>query len=226
MATDAEIAARFSSLGGGAEHRDRWAFGCEFGFYQQSLGVETPGLMRWASMHLPGLLLALRDGFRTIDDPATIRMVKMPNRKWWEAEDLRYGFKIAHSGIEREKVPERTAAERLARVFGRLRDRLIEDLTTGQRLFVWRPLGYTPPMDEINALADEVTRYGGATLAYVLPDPERAGTASRHKRGLVVSYIDRFAPRYENGKMVRIDYNTAGWTRTCRAVIECIEGKQ
>src|SRR5271157_2790486 len=98
--TNSELAALFESLGGGSLNANGWAFGCEFGFWQRSLGVEPLGLLRWASIAPNDLLRGLDSGFAGVDDIADIEAREHTGSDWGITQ-RKYGMYLDHSGMNR-----------------------------------------------------------------------------------------------------------------------------
>jgi len=209
--TRRETAMQFESLGGGSRHLG-WAFGCEFGFFQRDCGIEPPGLLRWASVSAPDLLKALRNGFQGVEDQQGIELREHSDYDWGLTQTT-YRLFIDHTGLTRSEVSAESARIRTARTLGALRNRLIDDLKAGQKLFVYRTYDHHVSDDVITDLANAVGAYGPSTLCYIRTDG-RPFTATRISSNLIVGYIDRFAP--QDGEIV---YNHSGWFWTCSAIL-------
>ena len=210
------LAMRFESLGGGSDRQDGWGFGCEFGFFQRWCGAEPMGLLRWASVTPTNLAAGLRARFADIEDLAYIRM-RYPREKGgaWGVSQTRYGLQMDHL-LTHSSEPEDAAARRISRALDFLRRKLIEELEDGSKLFVHRVIGREMTETEVADLAGAVNAYGHNTLLIVgLSTPDHpAFTAVRRHAGLVMGYIDRFAPDGDS-----LDSNNAGWEKLCLAVL-------
>lgn len=210
----AEVAARFESLGGGGLNANGWVFGCEFGFFQRHHGVDPLGLLRWTSIAPVDLLRGLLCRFKGVEDEAAIEMRE--HTDWdWGITQRTYRMYLDHSGMRRTEISRDEAARRIARSLGRLRERFIEDLAVGEKLFVYRTYDHTLPESALEALSSVLRRRGRGTLCYVqAADADHpAFTAERRNESLIVGRIDWFAP--QKGEM-----NYSGWEAVCRAMLQ------
>ena len=210
------IAERFESLGGGSLNLNGWAFGCEFGYWQRSLGLEPLGLLRWASISPDNLLRGLEAGFSGVEDESAVEL-RVHTAADWGYTQTTYGMYMDHSGMPLDKVAPDQAKRTLAKSMGFLRDKLIQDLTLGEKLFVYRTYDHILDHGAQVALADAISRFGKGVLCYVqhAVDGHQPFTAVRKAPNLIVGYIDHFAPRED-----RLDYNSIGWEAVCRAALD------
>ncbi len=211
--TDAEIALRFESLGGGGLNQNGWAFGCEFGFFQRHYGVEPMGLLRWASIAPDDLLHGLQTGFYEIEDPDAIEIRGRTDEAWLVTQKT-YKIYIDHVPISREDASPRNLALRISRHLGFLRDKLISDLSLGTKLFIYHTYDHILLPSKVNAIAEAVGSYGPATLCYVDAGGGVPFTASRISDTLIWAHIDRFAPQGN-----QIVYNHEGWKTVCASIL-------
>jgi hypothetical protein len=213
------VAARFESLGGGGLQPSGWAFGCEFGYWQRSLGLEPLGLLRWASIGPTDLLRGLQTGFAGIEDESALELREHGGTDWGYTQTT-YGMYMDHSGIERDNVPPDQVKKNIAKSMRFLRDKLIEDLALADKLFVYRTYDHTLDEGMQVALANALGRYGNGVLFYVqrVVDGHPAFTTVRKTRNLVVGYIDYFAASAA-GFDAGLNYNPSGWEAVCRAAL-------
>lgn len=217
MITSAKtIAEQFESLGGGSLNLNGWGFGCEFGYWQRSLHLEPLGLLRWASISPDNLLRGLEAGFAEVEDEAALELRALTGSDWGYTQTT-YGLYMDHSGMEQDKVPAAQAKATLAKSMGFLRDKLLQDLALGEKLFVYRTYDHIVDDGMQCALADAIGRLGKGVLCYVQHAVEGRlpFTAVRKTPNLIVGYIDHFAP--VEG---RLDYNPIGWEAVCRAALD------
>jgi hypothetical protein len=214
-ASPAEVAARFESLGGGSLHPGGWAFGCEFGYWQRSQGTEPLGLLRWASIGPEDLLKGLQTGFAGVEDETALLMREHTGPDWGYTQTT-YGMFMDHSDMPRSEISVDVARRRIARSMGFLRDKLLADLASGEKLFVYRTHDHTLDDSMQTALADAVSHFGNGVLCYIqhATADHPAFTAVRKAPNLIVAYIDRFAP--QEGQLV---YNGPGWRAVCHAAL-------
>jgi hypothetical protein len=216
--TPIEVLDRFESLGGGSLRQDGWGFGCEFGFFARSYGDERGSLLRWGSIDANNLIRALRARFGGVDDITAFDM--RDGGQQWHVIQTTYGMRFDHTGISSIDFSSAQAAQRISKIFRRLRDRLVEDLDAGDRLFLYRTHDHTLDGPMLGALSDAMAGYGSATLCYLqVADAENEPfTAQRRSPNLIVSYIDRFAPCGTN-----LVLNNRGWELCCRAVLNLLD---
>jgi hypothetical protein len=201
----AELLARFESLGEN----------CEFGLVQRRCGAEPLGLLRFSSAPLPKLLTALQSRFAGMGAPENIGVELSSNEREYMVRDRAFGF-YYHAWVKAgEMTPEQIHAREKSRVPFLLR-KLIEDLTDGEKLFVFHA------MEEISVasariLADAIRNYGPGKLFWVrLADRQHPpGFTEVLSDGLIAGYIDRFAPG-NNAYDLSLDC----WVDLCRSALK------
>ena len=187
---------------------------CEFGLVQRGNGAEPLGLFRFASAPLPQLMKALSARFAGIGAADSLTIEVSPNGREYMVFETRFNFRYhAWVGVN-EKPPEEVLAREVKRL-PFLANKLIEDLTEGTKLFVYRSVA---PMTRYDAarLARAIRRYGPGTLLWVdLADATHPpGSVSRLSDGLLKGYIDRFAPP-DNAH----DLSLNCWNDMCAAAV-------
>ena len=217
--TEADRAARFESLGGGSNRDDLWGYGCEFGYYQRSLGLEPLHFLRWSSIPPAGLLDGLRDGFAGIADPDRITLLQNDD-PIWNLLQTQYGIRIDHTGMFKKDHPEEKARRGLVTHMSYLRDKFIEDLEDGEKIFVYRTFDHVMPAEQVFAMASAIKAYGPAQVLYVrlAAEGHASRTVERVSDNLLVGHIDAFAPQ-DGGLLVN---NHEGWARFCDAALKLI----
>ena len=204
-AARAELMARFESLGEN----------CEFGLVQRRCGAEPLGLLRFSSAPLTKLLAALDAKFAGMGAKDNIHVELSSNEAEYMIQDRAFGF-YYHAWVKAgEMAPERIHAREAARVPFLVR-KLCEDLTEGQKIFVFHAL------DEMSVasaqrLAKAIHRYGPGTLLWVrLADRTHpAGSTEILGEGLIAGYVDRFAPG-NNAHDLSLD----AWVDVCQSAVE------
>lgn len=209
----AELASRFESLGGGSLNANGWAFGCEFGFFQRSAGIEPLGLLRWVSVPPDKLICALKAQFADIGNEANIQMIEHGGREWGFLQTA-YGIRNDHTGIDRSSVAHDVARKRASQALVLLRRKLLEDIAAAEKLFTYHTYDHTMDRETLARLAKLLEP---STLCYVqIPvNGEEPFTARRISANLIVGYIDVFAPR--EGTLI---YNEKGWEAVCRVMVD------
>src|SRR5205823_14570023 len=167
---------------------------CEFGLVQRRCGAEPLGLLRFASAPLPVLLAGLRARFEGVGEPDQIEIRVSGNRQEYLVIDRRYGF-LYHPWVLVGEADPEDIRRREEKRLPFLKRKLVEDLTEGRKIFVYRGMRRLPQPLVLRLVA-AMREYGPTTLLWVeLQDDEHpAGTVELLTTGLLKGYIDRFAP--------------------------------
>jgi hypothetical protein len=197
----AQFMLRFESLGDN----------CEFGLVQRRCGAEPLGLLRFSNLQLPNLIHGLETDFRGLGEPDALEFwLDKPAGGEYVMRDKRYSL-VFHTFLGRDQVEELHLPLQQATRLQFLRRKLLEDLLTGEKIFV---LKRNQPIEEqeILPLCTTLNRFGRNTLFWVVPaDLEHEpGTVEQIIPGLLKGYIDRFAP-YENAHDLSFDL----WLKLC-----------
>ncbi len=156
-------ARQFESLGGGCHDGHRWGFGCEFGLFQREMGIEPMGLLRWGSLGPEDLIRALDEDFAEVDRPDTLYLW---GEGYWGYTQRAYTLRVDHSDLEISRVGEDEARRKLCAMLAFLRQKLLEDLEDGVKIFVYRMLDEAADMALITRMAAAVGRHGPGTLMF------------------------------------------------------------
>jgi tetratricopeptide (TPR) repeat protein len=108
---------------------------CEFGQVQRKYGAEPLGLLRFSSVDVDNLVVALKDEFVALGDPDTLRFEITPQGEYM-VHDV-YNINM-HSFVQASEVSEQTFRSRFARRVGLLRRKLLQDIREGSKLFVFK----------------------------------------------------------------------------------------
>jgi hypothetical protein len=140
-----DIAARCESLGRN----------CEFGIVQRNLGLEPISLLRWGGADSDQALIdGLRNEFAGLGDEMTGAEV---GHHWW----LRCRrYQIEFHTDEPTAVPIEKAAERVRKRLRWLAAKLIDDVRSGERIFVYSSALFSDPLDGLG-IADAFRSAGG-----------------------------------------------------------------
>ncbi len=215
----ASVASRFQSLGGGSDRDDLWGYGCEFGYYQRSLGLEPLHFLRWASVPPLALIHGLRDQFAEISDSSKISFLENED-PIWNMVHQSYDIRIDHTGIFKKDHGEVEAKRRIVTHMSYLRDKFLEDLEDGDKAFVYRTFDHTMPNEQLQSMSQAIRAYGRGQILYVRLFDESHQTieVERVSDNLLIGYIDFFAPQPNNVLRDNLD----GWTRICRLAADLI----
>ena len=196
-----QLMMRFESLGEN----------CEFGLAQRRCGAEPLGLLRFASAPLPVLLAGLKGRFEGVGESDQIEIRVSGNRQEYLVIDRRYGF-LYHPWVLVGEADPEDIRRREEKRLPFLKRKLIEDLTEGRKIFVYRGMRRLPQPLVLRLVA-AMREYGPTTLLWVeLADADHPpGTVEPLTLGFLKGYIDRFAPG-ENAHALSLDC----WVALCR----------
>jgi capsular polysaccharide biosynthesis protein len=185
---------------------------CEFGLVQRRAGVEPLGLLRFAGMSLDRLVKALEakfDGIGTADT-VTVYLAGEPGRREFMVHetwlDTRYHTFVLEGEIDPEALRQREA-RRLAF----LRRKMLEDLITGEKIWVWREFGMRDPA-RLQPLLNALRALGPNILFWVVSADEdhEPGIVECLEPDFIKGYVERLAP-YENATDIR----PLSWFEAC-----------
>ncbi len=197
----AEFMLKFESLGDN----------CEFGLVQRRCGAEPQGLLRFSNLELHRLIWGLQRGFEGLGDVRNLEFwVAAGTRREYVIRDRQYSL-VFHTFLYEGDVDHDGLLTQQARRLGFLQRKLLEDLQTGEKIFVCKRNAPLAEQDVL-PLHAELNRYGSNTLLWVVPgDADHApGTVDRLMPGLLRGHIDRFAP-YEDAHALSLEV----WLSIC-----------
>lgn len=184
-----DIVTCFESLGGFGQ-------GCEFGLFQRHFNVEPLGLLRWSEVEPQQLQLALQSDLEGIgsSEQTLLHTPGRGNHLEYAASDRRYGLQM-HTFVRPDQVPPDKMFVQICRRMSFLRNKLLDDLRSGEKIFVYKNAHRDLTDREIWGLHEAVRRYGDSTLFCLRrADPTRAfPLVEAPAPGLLVGYIDHFA---------------------------------
>jgi tetratricopeptide (TPR) repeat protein len=120
------LVTRFESLGGN----------CEFGLVQRHFGAEPLGLMRWLSISPERLCEALETRLAGIGEPQFTQL-RVGGGHEFITSDTRYGMAM-HTFIKDTGQDQARLAAQMQRRLRFLRDKLLQDLAAGEKIFLYR----------------------------------------------------------------------------------------
>ncbi len=192
--------------------------GCEFGVVQRHFGAEPLDLLRWAGIYPQYLIQALGNRFDGFGSPETTKLwITEPWPGYAGGEymirDLQRGFHM-HSFVSIRDVEEEKFLRQTCRRMQFLREKLVSDLASGDKIFVYKRRDGILTKDEIAAIHAGVRACGPSTLLCVLleDDTHPNGLVEQAGEGLLLGYIDRLT---ETANPAEISYES--WLRLCRA---------
>ena len=151
---------QFESLGG-AGH------GCEFGLFQRHFGSEPLGLLRWADLGPELLTRALETEFEGVGEREHTELFTPPgDRPEYWTRDRRYWMAM-RCFIFADQIPYEKMYTQACRRLQFLRRKLIEDLRSGEKIFVFKALQGNLTEPELQRLHAAIRRYGSNTFLYV-----------------------------------------------------------
>lgn len=209
-----ELVLRFESLGGSGH-------GCEFGIFQRENGAEPLGLLRWADLAHHFLASALETNFEGVGQPEHTELLVPhdPNghREYW-TRDRRYWMAM-RTFVLADDVPQDEMLRRACRRLQFLREKLIADLRSAEKIFVYKVLERNLSPKEIKRIHRAMRRYGENTLLYVryADDTHPDGTVELPQPGLMIGYVDRFSYSADD---VFLGSAAESWLRICESAYD------
>ncbi len=202
---------RFESLGADA-------FGCEFGMVQRGFGAEPIGLLRWANIPMDGLAHAVETRFAGFGAPdhtlIETKMAEAGEREYF-ISDARTGY-FAHTFIRASEAPQDRIALQSQRRLRFLAAKLAEDMSAGQKMFVYKSQQAVDPA-LLHRLFDACRLHGPATLlcAAFEIEGQTSGELRMLRPGLFLGCLSILSGQ-ATAPVRAID--TPGWRRMCQEV--------
>jgi hypothetical protein len=204
------LVTRFESLGQN----------CEFGLVQRRFGAEPLGLLRWTFVRPLALAKMLETRFAGLAEPDQVDLLRSAWGEWYVRDRLyNMNFHTFHTGyIANEADYLKKQAARLRW----LRDKLVDDLDEGSKIFIYKPRVSTRER-HIGAIYNGLRRFERARLLCIgLADETAApGTIRENARGHLNGYLSVHNP-LEHGKW---DIPFEEWLSLCRATLAWTDAK-
>lgn len=184
---------------------------CEFGMAQRAYGAEPADLLRWAAIDSVALIDLLRNGCAGIGDPAQLRAGDVHGFFWIDHTGYRFGW---HSLVRTGAMPPADILQREILRMPRLAQALLDDLGSGERIFVIKHHARDITGAEAEAVHEAMREYGGAALLYVTraDAAHPCGSVEMVAPGLMHGYLARFSGM-DN---VARDTPSELWLRLCQ----------
>ena len=165
---------------------------CEFGFLQRHFGHEPLGLLRWAGTEPAPIIAAVRSQFAGVGEREHVTIELWPDGEYKISDD-RYGM-VSHTFIYEAAFPRETFLDHQMRRMRILKKKLLQEMTRGERLFVYK--SPTMTLEQAQALCVACRQVGPLTLLVVrLCDQSHpAGTVERAAPDLLFGYLDHIPP--------------------------------
>jgi hypothetical protein len=202
----ADLSMRFESLGDN----------CEFGLVQRMCNAEPLGLFRFAGGYLPEIIRGLNSGFSGLGDPEKVTpKTEADGTEWMIYEDsylLRY-----HTFVHLENATAQEMRVREVKKLAFLKEKLLRDLTTGEKIFIYKRTQRPLPFEEALPLFRALCGQGVNSLLWVVPASNgyEPGTVEEVLPGLFRGHIERLAP-----PATPVDQSFVGWLEVCAAALQ------
>jgi hypothetical protein len=174
----AEILCHFESLGG-RRH------GCEFGLVQRQAGLEPLGLLRWSQIAHTSLIAALDADLSGIGSPKQTEVYEWNGL--FMVHDTTFNIN-SHTYQSRNEIPPADALRQACQRHTFLVRKLLDDLRTAEKIFVYRETTCVLTEAEARDLHRSVARFGGASLlvATYADETNASGSVREIASGLYV----------------------------------------
>lgn len=184
---------------------------CDFGLIQRFAGVEPLGIYRFSGTNLYQLLSALDNEFEGVGDPENFSLVlagPADRREFMVGERSIGGY---HTFIyEGEMEPDEVRSRQVTHLKF-LRRKILEDLKTAEKIWVWKEAIPSHP-DRIFTLLETLQRFGPNKLFWATMGNKTnpPGTVERLGPDLIRGYVK---PRPEEGS--REPFPAIPWFEAC-----------
>jgi hypothetical protein len=187
---------------------------CEFGLVQRYFGAEPLGMLRWNAIHPDKLAVGLEQRFEDIGQLENLKLETLNGE--YIVSDYRYRT-VMHTFLYEKDAP--LTHDQLLTQFGRrmrfLRAKLMEDLTEGEKIFVYQ---YPRMLSEQEMLRIQaaIQSYGPGTVLFVTDTGKDrpVGHVEEAQSRRLVGYVDRLV-RDEGWSSISVD----AWLAVCENAI-------
>lgn len=186
---------------------------CAFGGFQRIFGAEPLGLLRWANVSPSGLLDMMRTRFVGIGAPENTYIEENEVSHEYYGGDRRY-FRM-HTFVQAQDVPPDRMLSQMWRRLRFLRDKMVEDLTLGEKIFVYIRAEGDVSDDELIAIHEAMQSYGKPALLGI----RRARMGEAAKDGAV----DKLADNLLVGTVANLEHNPVHIHRVSAAILRILQ---
>ena len=167
---------------------------CEFGLFQRRSGAEPIGLFRFATVGSPRNLIDLLDSsFEGLGDAEFTYLDRLECGEYLIKD--RRGYYWMHTFTRADTVDAEVFIRQQVRRINYLKQKLIEDLTVAEKIFVYKGTHKRLTDEDLFGLHRAMRRFGtNALLGIRLQDEDHpAGMIEVLADDLMVGYLDRMA---------------------------------
>jgi len=177
---------RFESLGG--DHP-----GCEIGLVQRHYGAEPIGLLRWTSTPPRELIRAFQAKLAGVGTPEQTEVYVTPAGEY-KTKDKEFSMDML-TFLRAENVDIETVRSGAIKRIGFLRQKLLRDLQSSDKIFVYRSYDDALDLVGIVYLKTVMLKLGNNRLLYLRPAnaDHPSGSIQQISDGLIVGYIAKFS---------------------------------
>jgi pentatricopeptide repeat protein len=148
---------RYESLGGDSP-------GCEIGLVQRKLGIEPLSLLRWTTTPGLQLITAMEARLEGIGAPENTELYA-PHHEY-KTMDRRYSMDMA-AFVAVVSVPYDVMLQRSLKRITFLRKKLVQDLSEGNKIFVYRTREDSLDLSQVLRLKAAMRQFGPNNLLYI-----------------------------------------------------------
>lgn len=163
---------------------------CELGLVQRRLGAEPLGLLRFSTAFLPQVLRGVDTDFHALGERLQVAMEGVERE--WMARELGYDLRW-HTFLLGEQTTHDEVFARETKKTSFLRQKLIRDIASSEKIFVVKSRDNQAEMEEIMALHLALNRRNANWLLWVTPSDDN------HPPG----FVEEVAPRLMHGRIDR-----------------------
>lgn len=186
---------------------------CEFGLVQRHFGCEPLGLLRWTSISPDNLVRALRNRFAGLWHEGNTKLA-IHGTEYYLTDTL-YGTYM-HTFI-RSDVDATKLQQQMTRRLQFLVDRLLADLTSGEKIFVYKTKNGEINDAQIDEIFDAIRTLGPNRFLCVRTSPsvDPVVRVSLRQPDLAVGEIASLSPTAFHGEILY-----EAWQTICRQAID------